>query len=197
MTNTDRKYHRKHIMPEIEDGKNFSILSLCVILYTTYSLLHSKVAFYIHTLWLSVWAWLGEALPTITLLAGEPPDVCGDELLVVVAAPPTRNPLLVGDGAGWRCLGAPPVTPEKWLFGVDGREFVGVKQDVEVDNLCCTIFWHAVKKQRLTGWLQLSGQEGGYRGTQYAATLLTICMTLRTSYGPDSSLVNVPHTVSA
>jgi len=184
-------------MAEIEYGKNFNILSLCIILYITYSWAFSKLASYIHTLWLSVWAWLGEALPTITLLAGEPPDVCGDELLVVVAAPPTRNPLLVGDGAGRWCLGAPPITPEKWLFGVDGREFVGVKQDVEVDNLCCTIFWHAENKQRITGWLQSSGQEGGYRGTQYAATLLTICMTLRTPYGPDSSLAKIPHTVSA
>jgi len=34
------------------------------------------------------------------VLAGEPPDVWGDELLVAVAVPPTRNPLLVGDGAG-------------------------------------------------------------------------------------------------
>lgn len=94
--------------------------------------------------------WLGEAFPTITVLAGEPPDVWGDELLVAVAVPPTRNPLLVGDGAGWWCLGTPPTTAEKWLFGVDGREFVGVKHEVEDDNLCCTIFWHAASRKAIT-----------------------------------------------
>ena len=101
------------------------------------------------TLWLRVCVWLGEALLTRTLLAGEPPEVWGDELLVVVAVLLTKKPLLVGDGAGWWCLGAPPTTVEKWLFGVDGREFVGVKHEVDEDNLCWTIFWHAVIKETI------------------------------------------------
>lgn len=48
----------------------------------------------------------------------------------------------VGDEAGRSIWGGGiPV------IGVLGREFVA-KQVADWDNLCCTIFWHAVKKDK-------------------------------------------------
>lgn len=35
----------------------------------------------------------------------------------------------------------------KWLLGVDGREFVGVRHVTDWDSLWWTIFWHAEKQK--------------------------------------------------
>lgn len=57
------------------------------------------------------------------------------------------KPLLV-DAVKW-CLGA-GIGPGawKWLFGVDGLEFVGVKQVADADSLCWTIFWQAAQNKK-------------------------------------------------
>lgn len=89
------------------------------------------------TLWAMVWMlWLGDALLKV-LEAGEPADpVCGDEEL---------KPLFVGDGTAglWWCLGAGTGCPKWLLHGVEGREFVGVRQLADDDSRCWTIFWQA------------------------------------------------------
>lgn len=71
----------------------------------------------------------------------------GEDIWVVDGTWPTAaKPLLtVDDPQGSLGVDIGPPAGWKWLFGVEGREFVGVKHVTDADRRCWTIFWQAEK----------------------------------------------------